>query len=123
MPSNVLGVLGDPINKFLPFDFASGKGQKKALLLINICHQLLAVENKHGFQSRVGHPLVAIQERMIEDQRIAEGGGFFADRGVQLRTRKCHPGLRHCRLQTTKVSNPLDPSGNLDHTKMKFNDF
>jgi hypothetical protein len=73
-----------PVRQVRPIDPAGCEIEHEILLVIEGGVNLAAVENEKGLHCRVSNALVAIDERVILNQREAQGCGLLGHRGVQV---------------------------------------
>jgi len=81
-----------PVSQLLPRDEAGRKIEHEPLLFIDRRNDLVAVQLQESLHRRVGDPLVAVEEQVIEREREAQRGGFGVERRVQVRTAEGGPG-------------------------------
>ena len=65
----------------------------------------MTVQEQEHFHRRVTSAFVAVEERMIQNERVSESGGLVRDQGIQFIAFKCHarsgyrglkrPGVQH----------------------------
>jgi len=88
-----------PVGELAPADAAGSEIQNDAFLIINRGIDFGTVENEKRLHGGVPHALVAIDERMTLDQREAQCGCLFNQRGIQVDTTEGGPGLGDRRLE------------------------
>ena len=65
---------------------------------------------------------VPIHERVIHYERKTESRSFLNDDWIQFDTTESHSGLGNCRIESTRISQPLKPSGLLKNHLVQFDD-
>lgn len=75
-------MLANPVRQRTPCDGTGGKRQERAFRIIDRDGELVTVEDKKDFEGSMANPLVAIDERVIADERMGEGRRFVSDPGI-----------------------------------------
>jgi hypothetical protein len=96
-------VLRQPVDELGPIDTASGEIQDDVLLIIDAGVHFSAVENEKCLHGGVPHALVAIEERVILDQREAERCRLLNQRGIQIDAVEGSLGLGDRRLKCAEI--------------------
>ena len=90
----------NPFDKAISTTFSRGDGQDDPLAVVRVGVQLLSVQNKEYLHGRMSDPLIAVDERMILNQREGERGGFFFKGRIKIFSAKGCPRLRGGRFQS-----------------------
>ena len=85
------------------------------LLLINTRLQSITIEHQQRERRSVRGAFVAVNERMVLNQRITKRGCFFGKRGIQISPANSRSGLCDGRLQRALVANSRMPARLRDH--------
>lgn len=65
-----------PTFQFAAARTASSKIEKQRFLFVNVCTEIQAVQREKYFHGRVGDPLVAVDERVIESSEYASAAAL-----------------------------------------------
>jgi hypothetical protein len=87
-----------------PVQFSGGHLEDGPLGVINRGLELAAVQPKKGRHRGMASPLVAINERMILDERKPEGGCLRGKARVEIVASECLAGLCDSRLQGCEIA-------------------
>jgi hypothetical protein len=98
------------------------KPQNDPLLLINSGIEFVTVQDQEHFHCKMANALVAIDERMIADQRKTQGGGFSRQAWIQILPIERHLRLSNSRLKAAKIAHAFKPASLPEHEAMKLQD-
>jgi hypothetical protein len=98
-------VILDPFGESFTTDLSSSNSENKALLFVHIGVEFTTVENEKNPDRGVSHPLVAVDEGMIQDERETQGCSLLRYRRIEICTVETLSGLRHGRLEEPEVAN------------------
>lgn len=76
----------DPVAQVRTDNAAGDQREEDCLGLIDGRYQFEAVENEERFEGGMANSLVAVDERMIVDEREGESGALFFDGRIQVDT-------------------------------------
>jgi hypothetical protein len=79
------------------------------LLFVNGSLDFVSVQNQKSFHHRVSDPLVAVNERMIPDQREAESRGLVDERGIEVFLRRSSAVVREPIPNRSDRATPIHP--------------
>ena len=112
----------NPRAERLATECAGGKVQKAPLRLLDCRVKLLPVQHEERFERRVADALVAINERMIQDQSVGKRGALGRKADVQIGSVKGGTRLRDGRLEGAQVANGRRAPGTGHNPLMEPND-
>jgi len=98
-------VILDPFGESFSTNLSGGDSENKPLLFVHIGVEFMTVENEKNLDRGMSHPLVAVDERMIRDQRESQRCGLLRYRRIEICTIETLSRLRHGRLEESEVAN------------------
>ena len=99
----------EPTRQCIPAYDARSDVEHKALLFVDRCIDLVAIEHQHYFHRCMANALVAVDERVIGYERKAQSGGFLDKRRVEVHTVERRTGLRESGFQQARSRMPVAP--------------
>ena len=113
-------MLLNPVHKCVACKIAGGKIQHDALLLIDGRTKFIAIDYEESFHRCMPNSLVAIDERVIEDKRKAQGCGSSLKVGVEVLSGKALARLGKGRFQSAEVPNSAGTTPPFDYGPVEF---
>jgi hypothetical protein len=98
-------VILDPFGESFSTDLSGSNSENKALLFVYIGVEFMTVENEKNLERGVSHPLVAVDEGMIRNERETQGCSLLRYRRIEICTVETLSGLCHGRLEEPEVAN------------------
>lgn len=114
-------MLTEPVGQLAAIEPACGEIEHKAFLGIEGGIDLGAVEDQEGFHGGMPHAFVAIDERVILNQRQAQRRALLNEGGIQVNTIEGDLRLRNGGFQPTKVADARCAAGRLEEAPMQLN--
>ena len=116
-------VLLDPASELFSSHVTSGNRKDDSFLFVDMRIQLMSVEQEENFKRGVADALVAIDERVIRDERKAEGHRLLDDRCVKVRSVEALPGLSDRGFEESEIPYADSSAGNGSDTFVENQDF
>lgn len=113
----------NPLHKFIARDRARGNTENHHFRGIDVCAQFKSIQHEKYFKRRVSDTFVAVDKRMIENQREAERRCFFFKRRIQLSAVERGSRLRHSGFERAQVANGKRATANGDDAFVQAQNF
>ena len=96
-------MLSDPFRERFPRKVSGGKLKNDLFLFVHAALKLVTVQKEKRFHGGMTNPLVPINERVVHDQRVAEGSTLGDEVGVKVQAAEGGVGLTDCGFESAKV--------------------
>lgn len=110
----------NPLDERVARDGARGHTENHRFGVIQICVQFESVQHEKDFERGMTNTLVAINERMIQNQREPERGSFGFECRMQLGAVEGRASLRNGGFERTQVPNGKRAAANGDDASVEF---
>jgi hypothetical protein len=115
-------VVAEPLDQLGARNPTGGKAQHQRLLL-DLGVDLEAVQDQECLHGGMRNPFVAVQERVVLHERVAERGRLVDEGRVEIDAIECVPRLRQSRFKCPEVTHTSGTSRGVDDGAVQFNDF
>jgi len=115
-------VLTEPGGQLASIDSTGGQIQHDALLIVQASIEVQAVQHQKRLHGGRPGALIAVDERMVSDQREIEGGCLFDQRWMEIDAGKRQLGLSDRGFQRRQVPNSPGTPARFEKSPMKLND-
>ena len=113
----------DPLRELLTLHLTGGNGEDSLFLFLNITHQIMPVEAQEGLHRGVTDALVAVNKRVVADERKAQSRRFIRQSRAQVFAVKHHKGLGEGRLSGTLIADAVTAPNGINHHAMQIKKF
>jgi hypothetical protein len=116
-------MLGNPLYKVFSRELTSGQSQHRPLAFINMGHKLKTIYHKKRFHRSMTDSFIAIDKRMVHDQRKASRGSLGFNRRVEFLTTERHLWLSDRRFDAAQIPHARCTARCFDNPGVKVENF